>query len=141
MLDMPKRRITVKQKPKTKAKEGAANRSARIYRANPNPKLAAEAAKLTAPQAVAVYGVLARNKAGLTAEQILEKLASNTGFMRSKNPQAMVATNLYDLRHGTGVVKTPGLVEIVGKPDTAHAEKKRKSAKPKPEAAQPASTQ
>ena len=129
------------KKKATKKGTGATGkpRSARIYRVNPT--LVAEAAKLTAPQAVAVYGVLARNKAGLTAEQILEKLASNTGFMRSKNPQAMVATNLYDLRHGTGVVKTPGLVEIVGKPDTAHAEKKRKSTKPEPEAAQPASAQ
>ena len=127
----------MKQKSKTKAKEGAANRSARVYRVN--PKLAAEAAKLTAPQAVAVYGVLARNKAGLTAEQILEKLSGNEKFMASRNPSAMVATNLYDLRHGTGCVKRANLILLVGR--GADAEKKQKTVKPKAEAGQPASAQ
>jgi hypothetical protein len=122
------------RKPKTekiaKAKGAAAQtRSARVYQIN--PKLADEAAKLTAPQAVAVYGVLARNKNGLTAEQILEKLAGDKKFMASKNPSAMVGTNLYDLRKGTGVVKTANLIEIVGKPEGAPTEKKPKSTKPK----------
>jgi hypothetical protein len=119
-----------KTKPKTEkiAKAKGAARSARVYRVV--EKLVGKAAEITAPQAKAVYEMLARNKAGLTAAQILEKLASNEKFMASRNPKAMVATNTYDLIHGTGVVKTAGLIEIVGKPEAAPAEKKPKSAKP-----------
>lgn len=126
-----------KAKKTTEAKGAAAQpRSARIYQVVESKAAAAE--KLTSKQALAVYGVLARNKAGLTAEQVLEKLSGNEKFV-SKNPASVLAAVLYDLRKGTGVCTKvgPGLVEIVGKPEAAHAEKKAKGKKPKGAKAEP----
>jgi hypothetical protein len=125
ILDIPKRRIALsKTKPATKAKEvkGAAARprSARVYRVVEKKASAAE--KLTSKQALAVYNVLARNKAGLTAAQVLEKLSGTEKFV-SKNPASVLAAVLYDLRKGTGVCTKvgPGLVQIVGKPEATPA--------------------
>ena len=107
------------EKPK-KVAEGKAPgaRAPRVYRVN--PKLAKEAAKLTAPQTAAIYEVLAHNRDGLTAEQIREKL-TKLGFT-SKNPPAVIAACLYDLRKGVASCKTPNLVELV-KPEAAPAAK------------------
>ncbi len=128
-----------KAKPKTekitKAKGAAARtRSARVYRVN--PKLANKASELTAPQTTAIFEVLAHHRDGLTAEQIQQKL-SKLGF-KSKNPPAVIAACLYDLRKGVCSCKIANLVEIVEKPKAAPAAKKPKSTKPKADASQPA---
>jgi len=133
-LDLGTERMVAPPAGQPKAKKIAEPkaRSARVYRVN--PKLAKEAEKLTAPQTTAIYKVLSHNRDGLTAEQIREKLVK-LGF-KSKNPPAVIGAALYDLRKGVCSAKAagPGLVEIVGKPEAAPAEKKPKSTKPKTEA-------
>jgi hypothetical protein len=92
-----------------KPKKAPGARAPCLYRVN--PKLAARASELTAPQTAAIYEVLARNRDGLTAEQIREKL-TKLGF-KSKNPPAVIAACLYDLRKGVASCKTANLVELV----------------------------
>jgi hypothetical protein len=90
-------------------------RSPRVYRAN--PKLAAKASELTAPQTLTIYQTLADNPQGLTAEQIEQKVAK-LGF-KSKNPSAVISACLYDLRKGVASCKIANLVEIAEKPKAA----------------------